>query len=55
MSNPHQQRTLLDEIDQRQNEVIDQLDDLNHQIESLLKECLGDRRGGGNVLEVVAE
>ena len=38
-----EKRTLLEELDARQDEVLEQLDALNERIESLLKECLGDR------------
>ena len=34
---------LLDELDQRQDEVLAQLDDLNAQIERLIQECLTSR------------
>ncbi|MCY2992459.1 MAG: hypothetical protein NTY19_31950 [Planctomycetota bacterium] len=37
------QCSLLDEIDQRQDEVLAQLDQLNSRIENLLKECLISR------------
>ena len=35
--------SLLDELDQRQDEVLAQLDELNTRIENLLKECLLSR------------
>lgn len=38
-----EKRTLLEELDTRQDEVLEQLDALNERIEALLKECLGDR------------
>ncbi len=37
------QCSLLDEIDQRQDEVLAQLDQLNVRLEKLLKECLVSR------------
>lgn len=37
------QCSLLDEIDQRQDEVLAQLDELNTRIENLLKDCLISR------------
>ncbi len=40
MTNPVEQLSLIDEIDRRQNEVLDRLDELNEQVESLLKKCL---------------
>ena len=39
MNPPANPRTLLDELEARQNEVIDELDKLNERIEGLLKEC----------------
>jgi hypothetical protein len=45
MPSPFEQRTLLDELDARQNEVLSQLDDLNQRIESLLSEWLAGRNG----------
>lgn len=38
MTDAHAQRTLLDELDARQDEVLDQLDELNLRIESVLKD-----------------
>ena len=35
--------SLLDELDQRQDEVLAQLDELNMRIENLLQECLAHR------------
>jgi hypothetical protein len=43
MSDSPRQCSLLDEIDQRQDEVLAQLDELNTRIEKLLKECLLSR------------
>ena len=43
---PGQQPTLLDELDARQDDVLDQLDDLNHRIESLLREFTGPVNSG---------
>ncbi|MGI8979168.1 MAG: hypothetical protein ACR2FY_08080 [Pirellulaceae bacterium] len=33
-------QSLLEELDARQNEILDQLDELNARIERVLKECL---------------
>ncbi len=38
-----QQRTLLDEIDDRQNKLLDDLDRLNSQVSELLQACTGSR------------
>ena len=43
MSELIKQCSLLDELDQRQDEVLAQLDELNTRIEKLLKECLLSR------------
>ena len=43
MSEATRQCSVLDEIDQRQDEVLAQLDELNTRIENLLKECLISR------------
>ena len=43
MSEATRQCSVLDEIDQRQDEVLAQLDELNTRIENLLKECLLSR------------
>ena len=43
MSDSPKQCGLLDELDQRQDEVLAQLDELNSRIENLLKECLLSR------------
>jgi hypothetical protein len=43
MSESTGQCSLLDEIDQRQDQVLAQLDELNTRIENLLKECLTSR------------
>ena len=43
MSEATKQCSLLDEIDQRQDEVLAQLDQLNTRIENLLRECLISR------------
>jgi hypothetical protein len=44
MSQPEQACSLLDELDQRQNEVLRQLEDLDRRVESLLHECLTSRQ-----------
>jgi hypothetical protein len=41
MSDPLNHRSLLDELDLRQNDVLTQLDELNARVESLIKECGG--------------
>jgi hypothetical protein len=43
MTDPAAQRTLLQELDLRQDEVLSQLDELNLRIERLLNECLPSR------------
>ncbi len=43
MSEPEKQCTLLEELDQRQDEVLAELEDLNSRIECLLKDCLQHR------------
>ncbi len=41
-----QKRTLLDELDERQNEVLARLDELNLRIESVLQECIPHQTPG---------
>jgi hypothetical protein len=36
MNAPHNRPTLLEELDQRQDEVLQQLDELNSQVEALI-------------------
>jgi hypothetical protein len=43
MSDAPKQCSLLDELDQRQDEVLARLDDLNAQIERVIQECLARR------------
>ncbi len=43
MNDQHPPGSLLDELDQRQNEVLQQLDDLDRRLESLLRDCLSRR------------
>lgn len=43
MSEPERQSTLLEELDQRQDEVLAELEELNSRIECLLKDCLQHR------------
>jgi len=43
MSESENKCSLLEELDQRQDEVLAQLEELNNQIESLLKDCLQQR------------
>ena len=43
MSEPEKQCTLIEELDQRQEEVLTQLDRLNSEIENLLNGCLQAR------------
>lgn len=40
MSEPERKCTLLEELDQRQDEVLAELEELNSRIECLLKDCL---------------
>jgi hypothetical protein len=40
MSNDAPRLSLLDELDARQNELLDQLEQLNQRIEQVLRECL---------------
>lgn len=40
MPDSPQKVSLLEELDQRQNEVLDELDKLNEDVENLLNECL---------------
>jgi hypothetical protein len=49
MSNDAPRLSLLDELDARQNELLDELDRLNVRIEQVLRECLtsGDRSAAG--------
>lgn len=42
-----EKRTLIDELDSRQDEVIAQLDELNQRIEAVIQEWLSDRVDGG--------
>ena len=42
MTTPAQQSNIIDEIDARQNDVLDQLDQLNRRVEALLQECTAD-------------
>lgn len=43
MSSPAVQRTLIDEIDERQNHLLDEIDALNARVEALLNQCLATR------------
>ena len=43
MPDPQKQSTLLDELDQRQEDVLSQLDQLNAEVETLLNDCLHAR------------
>jgi hypothetical protein len=43
MSEPERQCTLIEELDQRQDEVLAELEQLNSRIECLLKDCLQHR------------
>ncbi len=40
MSSPRQQASLIDELDARQNDVLDRLAELNARVETLLRSCL---------------
>jgi hypothetical protein len=44
MSDKVTEPTLLEELDRRQNQVLDELESLNLRIESLLDEYLGQRK-----------
>ena len=44
MSSPPKQSSLLDELDQRQNDVLLQLDELNAQVEQLLNDYTSSRQ-----------
>jgi hypothetical protein len=44
MSDQDRKSSLLEELEQRQDEVLAQLDQLNAQIERLLDECLQSRQ-----------
>ena len=44
MPDPDRKSSLLDELEQRQDEVLSQLDQLNARIEDLLNECLQTRK-----------
>ena len=52
MPDATRQCSLLDEIDQRQDEVLAQLDELNTRIENLLQECLASRHEPAEVDEL---
>ncbi len=54
MSNHSSPRTLLEEIDQRQNDVIQQLDDLNVRVEALINECLRDKSAADGTADAAA-
>ncbi len=43
-----EKRTLIDELDSRQDEVLAQLDELNERIEAVLQEWLTDRTEGAD-------
>ena len=43
MSTPEAQRTLIDEIDDRQEALLNDLASLNARVEALLNECLANR------------
>lgn len=43
MNDQHPPGSLLEELDQRQNEVLQQLDDLDRRLESLLRDCMSRR------------
>ncbi len=44
MPDPDRKSSLLDDLEQRQDEVLSQLDQLNARIEDLLNECLQTRK-----------
>lgn len=43
MSSPDEQRTLIDEIDERQEALLNDLSSLNARVEALLNDCLAAR------------
>jgi hypothetical protein len=49
MSHETSSQSLLEELDARQNELLDELDRLNERIEKVLGECLAWRDLGGSV------
>ncbi len=53
MPNDAPRLSLLDELDSRQNELLDELDRLNVRIERVLKDCLA-WRGGDNAAQPAA-
>ena len=44
MSDPHQALTLLAELDSRQDEVLDSLDELNEQVEQMIARLTAERK-----------
>jgi|GEM_PF-3038756 len=51
MDEPQARRELLHEIDQRQDSLLNQLDQLNHRLESLIKAALSERSEGPSTVE----
>ena len=54
MDEPQARRELLHEIDQRQDSLLDQLDQLNHLLECLIKAALSDRSVDSPSVEVAS-
>ena len=55
MSTPEAQRTLIDEIDDRQEALLNDLESLNARVEALLNECLAAREQQRLAEEAVAD
>lgn len=55
MSTPEAQRTLIDEIDDRQDVLLNELASLNSRVEALLNECLATREEQRRAEEEEAE
>lgn len=54
MTNDAPRLSLLDELDARQNELLDQLDELDRRIQQVLHECLTWRGEGDNAARAAA-
>lgn len=55
MSTPEAQRTLIDEIDDRQEALLNDLASLNARVEALLNECLAAREQQRQAEEMIDE
>lgn len=51
MLEPQKQCSLVDELDQRQNDVLTQLEALNDRVEALVRDCLASRSTEKELLE----